>query len=129
MKRLRIGATYIVFFALVIESGYLYSIRWDYVSWGSSRRDGLFFLSFYIITIPLLVAVAILKRSFFRNSEKPFMKVSFFAYALAVGLPSIDTSGSQISLGLGVIICIGISICVLLEFVAQSKLNTRRQIE
>jgi len=126
MKKIKIIFSYIVFIVLVIESGYLYSIRWDFVPWGSSLRDGLFFLAFYTIIIPLLVATAVFKRSLMRNSNQSFIRNSFFVYSLAIILPSIDTSGSQASLGLGVIVSGIISVCTLLEFFKLYKISVRR---
>lgn len=117
MKSLKIIIIYIVFITLVIESAYLYSIRWNLVPWGSSQRDGLFFLAFYTIVLPLLILAAIIKRYFLRHRGSIFIRYSFFVYLLLIGLPAIDTFGSQIALGLGVSICLIICGCIFVEII------------
>jgi hypothetical protein len=115
MKSLKIYVTYLVFVSLVLYSGYLYSLRLDYVPWGSRHNDGLFFLAYYIIILPLLIIAAIIKRIFLKDSPHPFIKNSFFLYLLIISLPALDTHGSQISLALGVIACALVCVCILAE--------------
>jgi hypothetical protein len=85
------------------------------VPWGSSKRDGLFFLAYYLIIIPLMLIVAILKRYRFKNKTSAVLRNSFFLYIIVISLPSLDTYGSQIALGFGVILCMIISLLVLFE--------------
>lgn len=115
MKPIKSYLIFITFLALVVYSAYLYSLRFDYVPWGSSKRDGLFFLTYYLIIIPLMLIVAILKRYRFRNKTSAVLRNSFFLYIIVISLPSLDTYGSQIALGFGVILCMIISLLVLFE--------------
>lgn len=115
MKLIKSYLIFITFLALVVYSAYLYSLRFDYVPWGSSKRDGLFFLAYYLIIIPLMLIVAILKRYRFKNKTSAVLRNSFFLYIIVISLPSLDTYGSQIALGFGVILCMIISLLVLFE--------------
>jgi hypothetical protein len=112
---------YFFFFVLAGESGYLYSIRWNWVSWGSSQREGLFFLAFYTVILPLLIAISVIKCYLLRHAKTTFIKYSFFAYLAMVGLPAIDTFGSQKTLALGTSASLIICVCALGEFVKYRK--------
>ena len=126
MKFFKIYFIYLAFLSLVIYSGYLYSLRWDYLSWGASNRDGLFFIAYYVIIMPLMIITAIIKRLMLKTISNAFGKNNFFLYLLLISLPALDTHGSQISLGFGVVICIIICICILLE-IAKYKIKISKQ--
>lgn len=115
MNTIKSFLIFIVFFTLVIYSAYLYSLRFDYLPWGSSKRDGLFFLAYYLIILPLMIIVAILKRYILKNRASVFLRNSFFLYLLVISLPSFDTFGSQIALGFGVTLCVIVAIVILVE--------------
>lgn len=117
MKYFKISFTYLIFIVIVLQARYLYSLRCDFLPWGSSLRDGLFFLAFYFIILPLLIVVAIIKGYLLRHNENSFIKYSFFLYLFLIGLPAIDTFGSQIALGFGVSICIIICACIFIEII------------
>ena len=108
---------YLIFLTLILQSFYLYSIRWNFVPWGSSIHDGLFFLFFYFIVLPAIIVIAILKRSLFKSKSASFFKRnSFFIYTLLIALPSIDAYGSQLALGIGSSACLIACVCILIEF-------------
>jgi len=117
MKYFKIYITYFVFIGLIIYTAYLYSLRWDFVIWGSSKRDGLFFLLYYIAVLPMLLVTSIVKRYFLKNESSIYLKNSFFLYTILVTSPALDTHGSQVALALGVVLCIIVCICILFETV------------
>jgi hypothetical protein len=121
MKIFKSAFIYLIFIGLTLQAGYLYSILWDFVPWGSSSRDGLFFLFFYIAVLPLLIITSIVKWFLFKKQQSLFLKGSFFLYSTLVGLPAIDTYGSQISLGIGVTICTIVCICIVIEVIKYRK--------
>lgn len=106
---------YLVFISLIIYSGYLYSIRWNFAPWGSSNNDGLFFLFYYILVLPMLLITSILKRIFLKHQKDIYLKYSFYIYTLVISLPSLDTYGSQISLGFGVTLSMLITTLITIE--------------
>lgn len=122
MKAIQSHLIFITFLSLVIYSGYLYSLRFDYLPWGSSKNDGLFFLAYYLIILPVMFILAILKRYRLKNKTSTFLRNSFFLYLLVVSLPSLDIYGSQIALGFGVTLCTIVAIIVLFEMY---RLNTK----
>lgn len=117
MKYFKIYLTYVVFIGLITYTAYLYSLRWDFVVWGSSKRDGLFFLLYYIAILPMFLVTSIVKRYFLKNESSIYLKNSFFLYTILVTTPALDTHGSQVALALGVVFCIIVCICILFEIV------------
>lgn len=115
MKKNKLYVIILIFLCLTIYSGYLYSLRLDYLPWGDSNRDGLFFLAYYLIMLPSMIVIAFLKRLLFKDKATGLQRNSFFFYILFISLPAVDTHGSQISLGLGFVFCLFVSILVLLE--------------
>lgn len=105
----------IAFLILVLYAGYLYSLRWDFLPWGSSRRDGLFFLGFYFIVLPLMLMVSFLKRFWAVYNNNWFKSHNFFIYVVLIALPSVETYGSQISLAIGVIISFTVAVLIIFE--------------
>lgn len=122
MKLFKLYFVYALFFSLIICSGYLFSLRWNFVPWGSGSNDGLFFLFYYIAVLPLLIITSIAKRILLKKYQNSFLKNSFFFYTATITLPAIDTYGSQTSLALGTCFCIMVSISILVEW---HKLRTQ----
>ena len=114
---------FLIFLILVGLSGYLYSVRSDLVFWGSSKRDGLFFLFFPIIVLPLMLITAFAKRFLIAKFQRGYLKNSFFLYFILIGLPALDTHGSQASLAAGMSICLLVFITVILEYLWTVKTN------
>jgi hypothetical protein len=126
MKRIKFYFVFALYFSLVVYSGYLYSLRWDFLHPGANLRDGLFFLAFYIIILPLLIVTSILKIYFFKPILNNYLKFSFVLYSLLITLPAIDTTGSQTSLAMGTIFCLLTSLCILVEaYIIHTKYLTR----
>src|SRR5271154_2710508 len=114
------SATYLIFFVLIIQSGFFYSILWHFVPWGNDSDEGLFFLAFYIIDIPLLAIIAFIKRLILKGQNQ-YLRNSFFIYTFLIALPALDTYGSQISVGLGTTICAIVCICIVIELIKYRK--------
>lgn len=115
MKHIKLYAVFAIFLSLVIYAAYLYSLRFDYLPWGSSKRDGLFFLAYYLIILPCMLVVAFVKNLILRGKSTFVLKNSFFFYLFMIALPSLDTHGSQFSLGLGITFCLITSVLILFE--------------
>jgi hypothetical protein len=116
MKRFGIYSLFLIFFTLITYSGYLYSLRWNFFNPVAGLRDGLFFLAFYIIILPLLLLVSSLKTFYFKSVSNSFLKFSFFLYTLLIAFPSVDTTGSQMSLGIGTIFSFLCGLWIVAEF-------------
>lgn len=105
---------YILFLVLVVYTGYLYSLRFELVPWGSARRDGLFFLVFYFCILPALVIISGIKRYVYKTYNS-FLKNSFFLYSILITIPAIDTYARQLSLAFSFFISCTIVIMLLYE--------------
>ncbi len=116
MKITKLDFTFFTFLCLLIYAFYLYSLRLDYLPWGSRQRDGLFFLSFYLFILPSLLINAALKKFFLKKTGSLIYQNSFFMHIALICIPALDIYGSQLSLLIGVIFCLIGSILVLGEF-------------
>ncbi|KHD90225.1 hypothetical protein AH06_00395 [candidate division TM6 bacterium Zodletone_IIa] len=126
MKLLLTYIIYLVFLGLIIFSAWLYSLRWDFVPWGSHNNDGLFFLYYYIAVIPAMLLTAILKRLILKQETTAYRKNSFFLYLFLISIPALDTHGSQVALAFGFFICVVCLISTLYE-ITSSKFFIKQQ--
>lgn len=117
MKKIKACVVHLIFLFLVYYSGYLYSLRSDYVPWGNSLNDGLFFIAFYIIILPLQIIASVAKWLLFKRDSNNFKKYIFFFYVLLISIPALDFEGSQKSLAFGIGISCIIFLSALIEFV------------
>ena len=104
----------LVFEILVLYSFYLYSLRCDFVFWGSSLRDGLYFLEFFILIVPVMVILSVLK--VFLKLANTFFRFNYFLYTLLIAIPGIGDAYSQTSLMAGMTICIVVFFLNIVEF-------------
>jgi hypothetical protein len=122
MRNNKFYILYVFYLGLVIYCGYLYSLRIDNVPWGSSKRDGLFFISFYIILLPLLIMISTLNYYLSTKNLKLYFKKKLFYYTILIALPAIDTKGHQLSLTIGFFTSLSVSLIIIYKSIRSFKL-------
>lgn len=68
-KGVLLFGTYILLSFLLAYTGYLYSIRCDYVFWGNRHRDGLYFLAYIFYVLPAMAFVSFLRLYLWRRID------------------------------------------------------------
>jgi hypothetical protein len=104
MKKYFLIVLYLLFAMFIVFAGYLYSLRCNFVSWGSSLHDGLFFLAFYIFILPALLIIGIAKNYLAKRVVVSIKSNNFFYCTMLVALPALDLHGTQVSLLAGCIV-------------------------
>jgi hypothetical protein len=122
MKKLN---TFLLFGALIAYTFHLYSLRSDLVPWGSSRNDGLYFLVYYFVVLPLMLLVSFLKSKFYTLDDF-YKKINFFIYAIIVSIPAIVSLRLQLFLNLGMLVCVLVLAAVVYEFI---KVGVRNKVD
>lgn len=99
----------------VVNTFYLYSIRSDYVPWGSALTDGLFFLAFFIWVLPSMILLSVLK--LFIKKQDLIFRFSYFFYSFLVAVPAIGDAYSQSKLLWGMGLCIFVFLLNIFEYI------------
>jgi hypothetical protein len=113
MNNNKITSTVLGFEALVTCYFYLYSLRCDSVPWGSHHNDGLYFLMYYLIVLPAMIILSIVK--VFEKERQLFFRLNYFLYAFLISLPAIISLRTQFMLNTGMIISAIIAIVNIFE--------------
>ena len=127
MKKIKKILIFVAFGLLISYTFYLYSLRSDYVSWGSGLRDGLYFLVFFIIVLPLMILLSVLK--LFIKEQNILLRTSYFFYTFLITIPAIGDAYSQSKLIWGMSICLIVLVLNISEYFLichRSCLNAKR---
>jgi hypothetical protein len=111
-------AMVLIYLCFIFLSGYIfyfYSLKSELVCWGNKSRDGLYFLALFFLLLPLMVLLSILKILLWKINN--YIRFSFLLYALLVTLPAIISIKSQVSLGVGMLVCIIVCILIIIEYI------------
>lgn len=110
---------FLLYFSFIFLSAYifyLYSQKSELVFWGNKSRDGLYFLVFFYLLLPLLLLLSILKIVLYKVNN--YIRFSFLFYTLLVALPATVSIKSQISLSIGMLFCVIACILIIVEYIA-----------
>ena len=119
MQKIKTIAIFLVFEMLVSYTFYLYSLRSNYVPWGSGLRDGLFFLVLFVVVLPAMLLLSVFK--VFLKRQKIVLRFNYFLYSLLIIIPALGNAYSQSGLLAGMVICILIFLLNILEYLLYSQ--------
>ena len=109
-----LNSCYAIYEILTLFAFYLYSLRSNFLPWGSHANDGLYFLAYFIIVLPAMLGVSLSKALL---SKGNFAKrYSYFAYTILISMPAIVSLKAQLSITIGVTASLCVALINLFEW-------------
>lgn len=118
VKKVAFVLLYLCFITLSAYTFYLYSLISDYVPWGDSLRDGLYFLAYFFIVFPLTLILSVVKLLLWKKND--YVRFSFFLYSLTVlgtALLSNTDAYSQCYLLIGMVVSLLVCCLTIVEYI------------
>ena len=76
-------------------------------AWGDTTHDGLYFLAYYIYILPALIILSIINAVLIKRR---IMRFSYILYIVLMTIPAIISIKSQMTINLGVLVCLSVFI-------------------
>lgn len=108
-----------LFEVVAMYTFYLYSLRSDVVPWGSSVRDGLYFLAYFFYCLPLMMLLSILKIALWKKNN--LLRFNYLTYTILVFIPSFESANSQVMLNGGMILSLVVAVINLWELLLYAR--------